>query len=377
MNIALFLTYDYSLKTWSDSGTLERELKVFKALEKDKNVNFTIFSYGNKDEFKYEEKLGSIRVVPIQEKIRLPKQKILRYIVSFKIPFKLRKELANIDLIQQNQLLGTWVSLLTSFIYKKPFYLRTGYDMYQFSIHENKKLYIRTLYKVLTFLAIKYSNLYTVTSSKDYQFLKNNFKSFKNVVIRPNWVSSTENIQSIRYPDRILCVGRLTYQKNLYFLIEEMSKVDFDLTLDFVGSGEELENLQQFANTKKLSVNFLNSLPHKDLMDLYQNYKYFISSSLYEGHPKTILEAMASGCVVFASKIPGHTEIIKHLESGIIFDLKKDSLKNCFEKYFNQDSLNKKISKNSKNFVENNFSLSKLVDDTFVDYSKLKDISSR
>ena len=42
------------------------------------------------------------------------------------------------------------------------------------------------------------------------------------------------------------------------------------------------------------------------------NYKYYLSSSKFEGNPKTILEAMSSGCIVIASNIKNHKEIIKH-----------------------------------------------------------------
>ena len=34
LKVGIFLTWDYSLKTWEDSGTLEREVKLF---------NLTIF----------------------------------------------------------------------------------------------------------------------------------------------------------------------------------------------------------------------------------------------------------------------------------------------------------------------------------------------
>ena len=42
------------------------------------------------------------------------------------------------------------------------------------------------------------------------------------------------------------------------------------------------------------------------------DYKYFVTSTLYEGNPKAILEAMASGCVVVAPNVPGVNEVIKH-----------------------------------------------------------------
>ena len=44
MKIAVFLTYNYSLQTWLESGTLQRELELYNKLNKDNNVEFTFFS---------------------------------------------------------------------------------------------------------------------------------------------------------------------------------------------------------------------------------------------------------------------------------------------------------------------------------------------
>ena len=56
LKVGIFLTWDYSLKTWEDSGTLEREVKVFKKLHEDKNIEFTFYSYGNNDDLKFRNK---------------------------------------------------------------------------------------------------------------------------------------------------------------------------------------------------------------------------------------------------------------------------------------------------------------------------------
>ena len=59
-------------------------------------------------------------------------------------------------------------------------------------------------------------------------------------------------------------------------------------------------------------------------------YKYFISSSLFEGHPKTVIEAMSSGCIVFLSNIQNHSELITNGKDGFIFNLEENNLKKFF-----------------------------------------------
>lgn len=377
MNVALFLTFDYSLKTWFDSGTLERELKIFKQLEERKKVKFYIFSYSENDDLIYKKYLNSINVISIYKKHPLPRNKILKYLFSFLIPFKLKEELKKIDIIQQNQLQGSWVSMLCSILYKKPYFLRTGYDMYQFSIYENKSFFIKNLYKILTFISIKYSDLYSVTSVKDYDFLSKNFKNTKNLVIRPNWVEQQNIENNNRTTNRILCVGRLTYQKNLYYLLQEFKNTKDKYTIDFIGLGEELEDLKAYAKKNNVSVKFLNRKSHSELMEIYKNYQFFISTSLFEGHPKTLIEAMSSGCTVFASNIPAHKEIINNYENGILFDLKKGELIKIFEKYKLETVFLKDIGKNAMNTTLKKYSINSLVDSTFKDYTTLKSNSSK
>ena len=45
MKIALFFTYGYSLKTWLDSGTLQKELSYYVELNKKFGYKFKIFTY--------------------------------------------------------------------------------------------------------------------------------------------------------------------------------------------------------------------------------------------------------------------------------------------------------------------------------------------
>ena len=82
--------------------------------------------------------------------------------------------------------------------------------------------------------------------------------------------------------------------------------------------------------------------------------KYFIIPSYFEGNPKSLLEAMSVGCVVFASNIKNHSEIISNGEDGFLFDLKDDSLKNQLTQVINNEEVsNKNIDLISQNAVKN------------------------
>ena len=70
MEILYFLTYGYSLKTWSESGQLAREIKHFEALKSEnEKIKFKIFSYGEDNDFEHIEK-DFIEVVSIYKYIK-------------------------------------------------------------------------------------------------------------------------------------------------------------------------------------------------------------------------------------------------------------------------------------------------------------------
>ena len=99
-------------------------------------------------------------------------------------------------------------------------------------------------------------------------------------------------------------------------------------------------------------------------------YKIFISTSSFEGNPKAILEAMASGCIVVARNSENIREIIFDNVNGFLIN-SKDELKKIVDKIMKNEIDVEKISKNAIEFIEKNNSIKKIVSDEFKEYEKL------
>lgn len=371
MKIGLFFTYDYSLQSWNQVGVLSKELKLYEKLAEIHNVKFIFFTYGDAEDIKILPKNPNFEVFPIYKYFKKYENKFFRLLYSFTIPFRLNKHSHKIDIIQQHQLTGAWVSLIYKYLTKHPYYMRTGYDTFQFAIKQKKNFLYKLFFKFLTFCSLKYANIYSVTSKSDKKFLNDNFNT-KNqmLVLRPNWVDGDFVNNIDRLENRILCVGRLEEQKNYEYLINEFANIDKKYQIDIVGEGKLKCHLSNLSNKNKVGINFMGNIKNENLMKLYKNYKYFISTSLYEGNPKTILEAMFSGCTVIASNIPNHSELIMDTVDGYLFDLNKNELKNIFEEIINKDNF-EIISRNSYEKVMNMNSLTKISNNYFQDYKKL------
>ena len=161
MRILVIFTFDYSLKSWKDAGYLDRELHFYNSLSANYGIKFTFLTYGDNGEFKYLLDNKNIEVIPIYSLIKFSKFKFIRYIKSFYLPFLFNKKYKDYDLIKQNQLLGSWVAIILKLISKKNLLIRTGYDMYKFSIEEKKNIFKKSLYYILTSISLRFADLYT------------------------------------------------------------------------------------------------------------------------------------------------------------------------------------------------------------------------
>lgn len=122
-------------------------------------------------------------------------------------------------------------------------------------------------------------------------------------------------------PTRLLFVGRIVYQKGLDLLLPALSKIKgtpWELAL--AGDGPERDNLQDMAENLQINgrLKFLGWLSRANVQRQYQQANLFVFPSRHEGMPNAILEAMASGLPVVATRIAGNEELVVHGETGLL-----------------------------------------------------------
>ena len=86
----------------------------------------------------------------------------------------------------------------------------------------------------------------------------------------------------------------------------------------------------------------------KDVFKYLYESDLFLSTSLYEGHPISILEAMSIGLPIVASKVTGNIDTIKNNFSGLFYRLGDiNGAVKCIEKIMKNSDLKLDISNNS------------------------------
>jgi glycosyltransferase involved in cell wall biosynthesis len=146
--------------------------------------------------------------------------------------------------------------------------------------------------------------------------------------IRPDWGSGAgDGAADLREalgiaPDRniILIVGRLSPEKDHLTLLRAVDRLRSDLNphLLVVGEGPERGRIEQEIRQRGLTGHVTLTGLQRSAEPYYGIAKLAVLSSRSEGSPNALLEAMAVGVPVVATRVGGIPEIVTHEESALL-----------------------------------------------------------
>ena len=153
--------------------------------------------------------------------------------------------------------------------------------------------------------------------------LKINTKN-NNIIVIPNPLRKIKEIKNNKTKKIILNVGRNVPQKNQLELLEIFSKCDYkDWKLKVFGNGPLHKELIQKVRDLNLEENVQILEFSKDIDLHYSQASIFAFSSLYEGFPNALVEAMAHGIPCVSYDCPtGPRDIINNGKNGDLIELK-------------------------------------------------------
>lgn len=115
-------------------------------------------------------------------------------------------------------------------------------------------------------------------------------------------------LRKVKGADLLAEIARLTYE------------IDQSVRFLVVGPGDPKE----FGLERLPNIICTGSIPPSDALAIYRHCDIFILPSRSEGRPNALLEAMASGVPVVATRLPGVLEVVTD-ESGILVDIEDTS----------------------------------------------------
>jgi glycosyltransferase involved in cell wall biosynthesis len=162
-----------------------------------------------------------------------------------------------------------------------------------------------------------------VANSAGLRNLAKRFDSTVDICVVPNGVDLERFpvTQRTWSPPRILSVGRIVHQKGLDMAMAALAGLmDLDWEWRIAGDGPELPQLKAKAREGHLEsrVQFLGWQTRDQLRQEYANANLFLFPSRHEGMPNAVLEAMASGLPVIATRIAGNEDLVREGETGVL-----------------------------------------------------------
>jgi len=154
---------------------------------------------------------------------------------------------------------------------------------------------------------------------------------------------------------KILFIGRLIPRKGFQRVVKALplvqKKTDVPFEIEVVGTGEYQKELDTLAESLGVSdlIRYVGTVPYDHLEKSYQYADIFVLTSLSEGMPVVVLEAMGCGLPVLASDVGGNNEIVREGENGFLIDGDNiEKLASDLAQLINDPELRQRLGKKSR-----------------------------
>ncbi|ACN13357.1 putative glycogen synthase (starch [bacterial glycogen] synthase) [Desulforapulum autotrophicum HRM2] len=120
-------------------------------------------------------------------------------------------------------------------------------------------------------------------------------------------------------PVEILYAGKLCRAKGVPWLLKSLKplgSLPWRLHLAGSGSGEEQRTCKELAAEFGDQVCLHGTLTHPELARLMGRTHLFVLPSFFEGLPLVLMEALASGCTIVTTALPGTCEVLSGITPG-------------------------------------------------------------
>jgi glycosyltransferase involved in cell wall biosynthesis len=172
-------------------------------------------------------------------------------------------------------------------------------------------------------------------------------------------------------PLRIVCTGTLHEVKGQTHLLEACAKLrerGRDPRCEFIGGGPDLEDLRAQAEALGIDdlVHFHGSLPRHEVVNTLHHADVLVAPSVpsrdgrREGIPVALMEGMATGCAVVASRLSGIPELVEDERDGLLVEPGNASeLADALERLDRSPALREQLGRAARDKVLSEFNLVK------------------
>ncbi len=169
------------------------------------------------------------------------------------------------------------------------------------------------------------------------------------IILCPNFkvieVASFEKKKKYEF----IYVGRMVRDKGVYQLLDIFKILNMLDKIIMIGDGRELTKLRK----KYPTVNFLGRISPEEVMSYLLVSKFFVSNSVIEGLPFSLIEAMQAGVIPIVSNVEGHMDLIFNNNNGFLYNNQLEFINCIFKVQLLDDKEQDRISFLAKNTITN------------------------
>lgn len=355
--LVLFFSRGISLQRWEEIGIIDREVEIYKRLLPFVG-NIGFLTYGSERDFTFAPRMDGINILP-------NKWGLNSNLFSVVAPILYRREMRKATIFKTNQVNGWWTAGIAKLLFHKKLIVRCGFLLslnYRRKGHNKFKC---ALVSGLELLGFKVADKIVVTTEEMKDYIIQHYGLLKDkIVVIPNYINTSvfKPLPEVRKePGRICFVGALKRAKNLSLLLQAMRGIK-GIRLVVIGNGPLRNDLVEESKELNIDVQFLGNLPNYELPMELNRSEIFVLPSLYEGHPKALLEAMACGLPVIGTNVPGIREVIVHGQTGCLCDTTPEDMRRAIIRVLNDEKLKRRMGKRAREFIMENYSIEKILE---------------
>lgn len=227
---------------------------------------------------------------------------------------------------------------------------------YQYDFYMKTKLDFGAFRGQIGYWAEKYSVKYVGNIITTTYELKDIIKKRYGVdsTVNPNFVDLSTFKPTDDEQDYIFFAGRIFYTKGIDLMIEMMKtfKTEGRKTRFILAGDGDVDHYRQIVKKEHLDdlMEFIGPKPAAEVAELMRHAKVFcFPTTTQEGHPKSLIEALASGCPCVVTKVLGNTEVVQEkFENGISIEPKnQEQLTDAVRRLLDDDKLRAKLKVNA------------------------------
>lgn len=278
--------------------------------------------------------------------------------IAFRNTMAVLKKKGNFEVIHCNTPIGGVIGRFCGKLAKVPHVIYTAHG---FHFYKGASLFNRTVLKWAEMLMAHWTDVIITMNQEDYEAakkfkLRDNGKVYyvpgvgidtniyKNVVIDREKIRSSLGLQD----KDIVCIsmGDLIPRKNYKVAIKAIAECkNPNIHYLICGEGPELEKLKKLAKEQGVEkqVHFLGF--RTDIKELLKVADIFLFTTLQEGMPRSMMEAMASGLPCIASRIRGNVDLLEDGKGGYLIPVDDIGIiAEKIQRMVSDESLRKKMS---------------------------------